>query len=266
MKAAEHDKNSIYEHRIWILAEDPACRDRAEELAGRLDLPLATDRAEAEAGDGELFLTADPQGLALCDRSGLSIRGDFTRMLPRLRQANLQNEFLVKASRLKGIEGVPAAVDATAGLGEDSLILAAAGFQVDLYEHNPIIAELLADALERAAGLPELAETVSRMRLHRGSSLEGLAQMKQAPDLVLLDPMFPARQKSGLIKKKLQLLQKLEIPCPEEAMLLQAAIDSHPRKILIKRPLKGPFLAGVKPHYSLKGKAIRYDCMVFARS
>ena len=136
---------------------------------------------------------------------------------------------------------------------------------MDLYEHNPIIAELLADALERAAGLPELAETVSRMRLHRGSSLEGLAQMKQAPDLVLLDPMFPARQKSGLIKKKLQLLQKLEIPCPEEALLLQAAIDSHPRKILIKRPLKGPFLAGVKPHYSLKGKAIRYDCLVFAR-
>ena len=120
--------------------------------------------------------------------------------------------------------------------------------------------------MERASILPELEEVVSRMRLHRENSLEGLARMEQAPDLVLLDPMFPARQKSSLIKKKLQLLQKLEIPCPEEAMLLQAAIDSHPRKILIKRPLKGPFLAGVKPHYSLKGKAIRYDCMVFAKS
>ena len=253
-------------NRIAVLAGEPESMERAAELAGRLVLPLIDDRGHACETEFDLFLVRDRQGLSLQDQQGLSIRGDFTRMLPRLRQANLQNEFLVKASRLKGLEGVPYAVDATAGLGEDSLILAAAGFQVDLYEHNPIIAELLADALERAAGLPELAETVSRMRLHRGSSLEGLAQMEQAPDLVLLDPMFPARQKSGLIKKKLQLLQKLEIPCPEEAMLLQAAIDSHPRKILIKRPLKGPFLAGVKPHYSLKGKAIRYDCLVFARS
>ena len=224
-------------NRIAVLAGEPESMERAAELAGRLVLPLIDDRGHACETEFDLFLVRDRQGLSLQDQQGLSIRGDFTRMLPRLRQANLQNEFLVKASRLKGLEGVPYAVDATAGLGEDSLILAAAGFQVDLFEHNPIIAELLADALERAAGLPELAETVSRMRLHRGSSLE-----------------------------KLQLLQKLEIPCPEEALLLQAAIDSHPRKILIKRPLKGPFLAGVKPHYSLKGKAIRYDCMVFARS
>lgn len=255
----------LLKYRIAVLAGDPDSMEKGEELAGKLDLPLIDNREHACETEYALFLVRDRKGLSLQDQQGLSIRGDFTRMLPRLRQANLQNEFLVKASRLKGIEGVPAAVDATAGLGEDSLILAAAGFQVDLYEHNPIIAELLADALERASILPELEEVVSRMRLHRENSLEGLARMEQAPDLVLLDPMFPARQKSGLIKKKLQLLQKLEIPCPEEAMLLQAAIDSHPRKILIKRPLKGPFLAGVKPHYSLKGKAIRYDCLVFAR-
>ncbi|MBQ4243593.1 MAG: class I SAM-dependent methyltransferase, partial [Clostridia bacterium] len=36
----------------------------------------------------------------------------------------------------------------------------------------------------------------------------------------------------------------------------------HPHKIVIKRPLKGPFLAGRKPDYSLQGKAIRYDCIV----
>ena len=43
---------------------------------------------------------------------------------------------------------------------------------------------------------------------------------------------------------------------------MEAAISAHPRKIVVKRPLKGPWLAGRKPHYSLKGKAIRYDCFV----
>ena len=33
-----------------------------------------------------------------------------------------------------------------------------------------------------------------------------LAALDQKPDIVLLDPMFPERQKSGSIKKKFQLL------------------------------------------------------------
>ena len=81
----------------------------------------------------------------------------------------------------------------------------------------------------------------------------------QQPDLIYLDPMFPARQKSGLIVKKLQLIQKLEQPCFQEEELLLAAQSMHPQKIIVKRPLKGAFLAGRKPNYSIKGKAIRYD-------
>lgn len=30
-------------------------------------------------------------------------------------------------------------------------------------------------------------------------------------------------------------------------------------------PVKGPHLAGVKPDYTLRGKAVRYDCIVMAR-
>ena len=82
---------------------------------------------------------------------------------------------------------------------------------------------------------------------------------------MLLDPMFPERQKSALIKKKFQLLQKLESPCSNEEQLLEAAIAAQSKRIVIKRPLKGPYLADKKPSYSLEGKAIRYDCMVFAR-
>ena len=48
--------------------------------------------------------------------------------------------------------------------------------------------------------------------------------------------------------------------------LREAAIAANPTRIIVKRPLKGPYLAGRKPSYSLTGKAIRYDCFVFARN
>ena len=75
--------------------------------------------------------------------------------------------------------------------------------------------------------------------------------------------MFPERQKSGLVKKKFQLIHYLEAPAENEEALMQAAIDARPFKIVVKRPAKGPYLAGLKPSYSLDGKAIRYDCYVF---
>ena len=141
-----------------------------------------------------------------------------------------------------------------------------AGFHVQLFEHDPVIAALLADGLARAAADPQLAPIASRMRLTCGDSVQALtarASMDVAkPDVVYLDPMFPARQKSAAVKKKFQLLHHLEAPCTDEEGLLRAAIACGPRKVVIKRPAKGPYLAGIKPSYSIDGKAVRYDCIV----
>jgi len=211
-----------------------------------------------------MALSQSDLGLFLTDGS-LSINVDFREMLPRLKQSNLQRELLVKAARIKGQEMPQTIVDATAGFGEDSLILAAAGFKVQLYEFDEIIATLLKDGLERAGAIPELADAVSRMELICGDSTKALRSLDYKPDIVLLDPMFPARQKSALIKKKFQLIQRLESPCSTERELLDAAFRASPKRIVIKRPLKGPYLADEKPAYSLSGKAIRYDCFVIAR-
>lgn len=210
----------------------------------------------------ELSLVQEPEGLTLVG-DGISMRGDFTKMIPRLKPNKLNGEMLVRAAKLKGLGEHPLAVDATAGMGEDSLLLAAAGYRVILFEYNSVIAALLEDTLKRSAKIPELVDAVGRMHLICGDSIEGLKQLAETPDLVLLDPMFPARNKSGLIKKKFQLLQQLERPCGNEEELVRAAIEAHPRRIVIKRPLKGPYLADIKPAYSILGKAIRYDCLVF---
>ena len=207
----------------------------------------------------EAVLKTDETGVFLTDGS-LSMRGDLTAMIPRLKPQNLNGELIVKAAKLRNHEGTPVLLDATAGMGEDSLLLAASGFQVKLYEYDHIIAALLRDSLRLAADVPELSDAVSRMELFEEDSISAMRNLTYVPDVILLDPMFPERQKSGLIKKKFQLLQQLEKPCSDETGLFDAAAALHPKKIVVKRPLKGPFLAGKKPSYSLTGKAIRYDC------
>ena len=112
------------------------------------------------------------------------------------------------------------------------------------------------------------AEGEKNLELRRdaeGLALVGDGMVLRAdfsPDVVFLDPMFPARTKSAAVKKKFQLLHHLEQPCDNEAELLEAALAARPRKVVIKRPPKGPLLAGAKPSYQVTGKAVRYDVIV----
>ena len=208
---------------------------------------------------------------------GMELRGDFSHMIPRLRSSALRGELLVKASGVSNLIGDsrflsdedgdkrPLLIDATAGLGEDSLILAAAGFRVKLFEKDPVIGALLEDAIEKARGYGNDLEPVriaaSRMDFLREDSIPGMKRFPN-PDVVLLDPMFPEKKKKSLAKKKMQLLQHYEKPCEDEEALLEAALSLRPGRIIIKRPPKGPFLAGYKPTYSLTGKILRIDCII----
>lgn len=201
------------------------------------------------------------EGLTLVS-GNMELRGDFVCMLPRLKPNRLGKELLVRAARVKDVGGTPVVIDATAGLGEDAVLLAAAGFSVRMYEKDGVMAALLRDALGRARKVPELRDTVNRMELVEKDSVEELPRLGFKPDVVFLDPMFPQRKKSAAVKKKLQLLQQLESPCANEAAFVEAALAACPRKVVVKRPVKGPWLAGIKPGYSLYGKAIRYDVLV----
>lgn len=220
------------------------------------------------AAPGEAGLTL-PEGVELrrlggrltLMADGMELAEDFREMLPRLRPDRLGRELLVKAVRVRGVEEIRV-FDATAGLGEDSLLLAAAGFSVTMCEGDPVIAALLADGLRRAVNDPVLSGVVGHMSLVEGDSIEILPSLTEAPDVVYLDPMFPARTKSAAVKKKFQLLHRLESPCADEASLMDAALAARPRKIVVKRPIKAPVLAGVRPSHSISGKAVRYDVIV----
>ena len=214
--------------------------------------PKSVELRETDAG---LTLVGD----------NMELRCDFEEMLPRIKPGRLQQELLVKAAKVKGAQS-PTAIDCTAGLGQDSFLLAAAGFRVRMFERDETIAALLEDGLSRAGNNPVVSGIAKRMSLERGDSLQYLAALAKSddvpPDVIYLDPMFPARQKSAAVKKKFQLIHHLEAPCQNEGALLAAAISAGPRKVVVKRPAKGPHLAGVKPSHSLAGKAVRYDVII----
>ena len=221
--------------------------------------PERFEQARAEANRAGLSLESDERGLFLTDGT-MSLRAGFSHMVKRVKAGTLNLELIVKAAHIRGEREGLRLVDATAGLGDDSLLLAAASFEVTLFENNVVIAALLHDAISQAASDPVLSEAASRMHLVVGDSVQGLPRLDFQPDVALLDPMFPHRQKSAAVKKKLQLLQRLEQPSDDEGALFDAALSAHPRKIVVKRPAKGPWLANRKPDYTLQGKAIRFDC------
>ena len=146
-------------------------------------------------------------------------------------------------------------VDATAGLGRDSALLAAAGWQVVMLERQPVLQALLRDGLSRAG------DFATRMTLEAGDSRDWLVGHPDSMDVVYLDPMFPQRSKSAAIKKELLWVQQL---CSvdsqqDEQVLLSAGLVCARRRVVVKRPLRAPPLAGVAPASSLTGKTVRFD-------
>lgn len=114
-------------------------RDQAESFARRTDAPI-----QDKPGD-YLTVRFDSKGVSLSG-FGLTYQGNFVEsMLHRVTNGRLQHEMLVKAAK-SDKEGRKA-IDATAGMGEDAFLLAAQGYEVTLYEQNPVIAALLKDAI-----------------------------------------------------------------------------------------------------------------------
>lgn len=249
----------MLQEKVKLYVESSEYNEEAKFIANKLKIDIIDGKDSIN--DDNLILNIGSNGLFLINKN-MILHGDFTKNIKRLITGKIQSELLIKAAKIKGKKENLIAVDATAGLGEDSLLLATAGFKVYLYENNPIIALLLKDTIERAKKVSELEEIVCRMEVIEADSIKAMQELDSKPDVVLLDPMFPERKKSALVKKKFQLLHFIESPCTDEEEMLEAAILAKPHKIVIKRPLKGEWLANRKPDYSLKGKSIRYDCIV----
>jgi 16S rRNA (guanine1516-N2)-methyltransferase len=160
---------------------------------------------------------------------------------------------------------IPDVVDATAGLGRDAFLLASLGARVTLIERSETMHELLLEGLERArAEGGRHAETVSRMTLVHGDSCVLLPQMK--PQVILIDPMHPPRDKTALVKKEMRLIRDIVGTDADSVQLMQVALEAAQNRVVLKWPLRAEPMAGVrKPSHQILGKSTRYDVFVKAK-
>lgn len=168
---------------------------------------------------------------------------------------------IAKAIGLKTY-GLPLTViDATAGLGQDAFVLASLGCKVIMIERSPIIAALLADALQRGLTDPQIQPFISNMHLIEGDALLVLQSLAatEHPDVIYLDPMFPLRDKSALVKQDLRILKEIVGDDPDADQLLTIARKVAKRRVVVKRSRIAPYLGAIKPHSEQIGKANRFD-------
>jgi 16S rRNA (guanine1516-N2)-methyltransferase len=222
-----------------------------------LDLESVADDAAAIGVGADLVLGLSDGRLSLWRPEGaqtpLCVDFDSGAMGYRLAADRVRHERLVRAVGKISDSGL--LIDATAGLGRDAALLARAGWQVQMLERQPVLHALLEDGLRRTR------ELAGKMQLFNQDSVIWLQAHPKSAEVVYLDPMFPERDKSAAIKKELLWLQWL---CGIESAqhgqaLLQSALSAARRRVVVKRPLRAPFLANRPPASSLSGKTVRFD-------
>lgn len=178
-----------------------------------------------------------------------------------------RGQAICKAMGLKsGI--TPSILDATAGLAGDAFVLATLGCPITLLERSPVLFALIENAVERAS-LSENFQTI----INQGFQIKNCdandyireqlensnAASQKQPDVIYIDPMYPERKKSALVKKDMQILQRLHGQDEDPAELLNNALLYARKRVVVKRPIQAETLSDKKPNTCIKSKKTRYD-------
>lgn len=250
--------------QLFVLASDhPSIQALLESLAVQLN----TDFSESlqNVGDGAL-VAFDASGELAVQRTGSKekpIVVDFVggKAGHRRKFGGGKGQDIAKAVGLnKGVK--PSVLDATGGLGRDAFVLASLGCNVTMIERSPVVAALLEDGLRRALEDSDVSPIAEQMSLLKGNAIDLMKSSENQYDVVYLDPMFPHREKSALVKKEMRLFQDLLGDDPDADQLLQPALDLAEYRVVVKRPRLAPDLNDQAPTYRLEGKSCRYDIYV----
>ena len=245
---------------IEVCAECSSRQADADRLAAELgELPLSAPFA--------LVWTAERLELRKLDEPKLgAVFVDFVEgaVAHRRKFGGGRGQSIAKAVGLKAGAN-PLVVDATAGLGRDAFVLASLGCQVVMLERSPVVAALLADGLARAYADAEIGSWMQqRMTLRPGPALQQLQSLGFTPDVVYLDPMFPHKKKSALVKKEMRVFQSLVGPDLDADALLPAALAVAGKRVVVKRPDYAGWLNEMAPSSAIETKSNRFDLYVQA--
>ncbi len=218
---------------------------------------------ETPGGDARGFafeLRATPQGLALLAHHRprfAPLQIDWGSPEQRRRIAGGKRQLLARAIGLHKRTDLHV-LDATAGLGRDAWTLAALGARVDMAERQPLLAALLSDALARALDDPALCDIAARVQVLAEDAAALLASGERW-DVIHLDPMYPDHGRRALPQKEMQMLRELSGDDADADALLPLALSACRTRVVVKRQLHAPHLAGQPPDFTLTGTQARYD-------
>jgi 16S rRNA (guanine1516-N2)-methyltransferase len=227
--------------KICLVDETGAGDGALSVLAARWGLEQDDENLMALVMTPEHLELRNAMSRSLAGSLSIRRRGDGAPAQVRRRRG----EAVAKAVGIKG-DYLPDVVDATAGLGRDAFVLASVGCRVRMLERNPVVAALLDDGLARGYADPEIGPWLQeRLQLIHASSLTALTDITPRPQVVYLDPMFPHKQKSALVKKEMRVFQSLVGPDLDADGLLEPARQLATKRVVVKRPDYAPPLADV---------------------
>ena len=234
-------------------------KEKAQSIAEKWSLPWVTVCPDS------VYVTVDSGIVQIKDASAPKQQGVYVDFLSaqlsyRKEKGGGIKEPLARAFGLKASEP-QTIIDATPGLGRDAFVMASVGANVIMVERNPVVAVLLADGLARLQYAGH--ELATRLHLIASDSREYLAEYTgEDIDGVYLDPMFPHRKKSALVKKEMRTFQQFLGFDEDAGELLTPALQLVKKRVVVKRPNGAEVLSGKPPSMAIESKKHRFDVYI----
>jgi 16S rRNA (guanine1516-N2)-methyltransferase len=239
-------------------------REQAQQFAQQQQLNcVAFDQISSE-----LALNYKDEYIELRDMAHNSaIYVDFTSgsLAHRQQYGGGRGQAIAKAIGLKQGVAPPSVLDATAGLGKDSFVMACLGCPVTLLERSSVLSQLLIDGIQRGQVSADFNIFIKRgFKLIHTQAIAYLSHLsaQNTPDVIYLDPMYPERKKTALVKKNMQILQKLLGQDNDTTALITGALQYAKKRVVVKRPKGAEIIGDTKPTMSIASKNTRYDVYV----
>ena len=179
-------------------------------------------------------------------------------ILHRLKYGKGRGQNLAKAVGMKSNKNRNI-IDATAGLGYDSFILASLGAKVTLIERSQKMHELLQNGINEGISFGgEIEKIINRMELLFGDSKDILPKL--TPEVIMIDTMYKDRKKTALVKNNMRLVREIVGPDSDYIELLKVALNCAKNRVVLKQPRYAePIKEITKCSHQILGKTIRYD-------
>jgi 16S rRNA (guanine1516-N2)-methyltransferase len=251
---------------ICIVCTDPVRKKQADKVAKITGLPLLNEQSD----EFELQLRFDDNRVSLFDTAlNTSIHVDFAEgtLAHRQQFGGGRGQAIARAVGLKH-GNTPGILDITAGLARDAYILANLGCKITLVEQSAVLYTLVEDGIQRGLANSASAEVLKNfVNLVNADSVAYMQEINRdnRPDVVYMDPMYPERTKSALVKKDMQILQHLLAKEENTEQLLKAALKCAGKRVVVKRPIHADTPGNIKPDTSISSKKTRFDVYIVNR-